>query len=559
MDCPLQILPIGGLGEIGMNCMLIGHRDRWVMVDCGVQWPDADDIGVERILPDLSFLARWADKIEAVVITHGHEDHIGALPWVLPTLHSVPVYATAFTRELIRHRLTEHKSWTEEAVTVVAPGARFQAGPFEVEPLRVTHSLPDCVALVLRCADGTIVHTGDWKIDEDPLDGERFDREGLKRVGDEGVTLLLSDSTNASVPGRTRGEREVAEGLAPHIEEWDGRIILAQFASNLHRLRSVVALAEATNRKLIFAGRSLWRYLEAARRDGRAPIDPSKVIDISKAGDFAARETLVVTTGSQGEPQAALRRASLGRHPSLQVGRGDLVLHSARVIPGNEAGVYDMFNQLARRGARLVAGRRTNIHASGHARQEEQKEMLQLLRPGHFVPVHGEYTFLQDHAAIAEELGVEGITVVENGEVFGVRPGATARDVTWTGRVDYHPLESRYNDGKATGTYDDLRLSERKRLAWNGVVVVDITVARDDAGRYQVSDTAAHTRAMWTDEGKLVTEIETTAATAATGTERGAPLTDLVENVEKAVRGLCRRRLDRKPEVLVIPHAGGLQ
>ena len=206
----------------------------------------------------------------------------------------------------------------------------------------------------------------------------------------------------------------------------------------------------------------------------------------------------------------------------------------------------------------MVSGRGSGIHASGHARQDEQREMLQLLRPGHFVPVHGEYTFLQDHAAIAKDLGVDGITVVENGEVFGVRPGATAREVAWSGRIDIHGLESRYNDGKATGTYEEMRLSQRRRLAWNGMVVVEMTVARDDAGRYQVSDTTAQTRAMWTDEGKIVTEIETAADRAATGTQRGASLADLVGNVETAVRGLCRRRLDRKPEILVIPHTGRL-
>ncbi len=460
MDPPLKVLPIGGLGEIGMNCMLIGRRGRWVMVDCGVQFPDAGEIGVERRLPDVRFLETWRDRVEAVVITHGHEDHIGALPWVLPVLSlGVPVFASRFTRELIRLRLSEHGRWTEDLVTEHRPGERFAAGPFEVEPLRVTHSLPDCSALVLRSADGTIVHTGDWKHDPDPVDGERLDQEGFERVGREGVTLLLSDSTNVMTPGRTVGEREVGRALLDRVAAWPGRVVVAQFSSNLHRLAGLAAAATATGRKLVLSGNSLHKYLEAAARAGMAPVDPGAVVDVSRLDQVPAEEALVVSTGSQGETLAALTRAARGQHRHLLLGRGDLILHSARVIPGNEGPVYDMFNKLSRRGCELVYGRDSGIHASGHAREGELRDMIRWLRPAHFVPIHGEYTFLRRHAAVALEEGVGGATVVGNGEVFGFGAGSHAGEVSDTARVAVPGIGILYNDGPATGDRAAFRTS----------------------------------------------------------------------------------------------------
>jgi len=556
MEFPLQILPIGGLGKIGMNCMLIGARDRWIMVDCGIQFPPVTLIGAERIIPDTATIARWRDKIEAVVITHGHEDHIGALPWVLPVLDpAVPVFASRFTTRLIEHRLSEHNLWDPERMHVYMPGERFDAGPFEVEPIRVTHSLPDCSALALRSEDGTILHTGDWKIDEEPMDGDHFDRAALERLGDEGVQLLLSDSTNILSPGRTRSESEVARGLPRWIDGWPGRVIVTQFASNLHRMRALAQVAEASDRQLVFCGRSLWRYYEAAAGAGRAPFAPGTVMDIDDAKSLDPRRALVVTTGSQGERRAALARAATGDHRHLVVGTGDRVIHSARVIPGNEADVYEMFNQLSLRGADLVAGRNTGVHASGHACQDELAEMFRLVRPAHFVPIHGEYTFLRGHAELAKKHDVPETTVLQNGERFGLRPGTKRGSVADTARLDIELLDTLYNDGPVTADADDLHLKERRRIAWNGVALVDITVRREPDGRLH-GDARVQTRAMWDDGGTLPGALAVVAERAVHSCPPRTPVKEVEEAVAASVRRAFRKATDKRPDVVVVLHQG---
>jgi len=561
MEFPLQILPVGGLGKIGMNCMLVGHRDRWIMVDCGVQFPPVTLIGVERQLPDVAMLGRWRDKIEAVVITHGHEDHIGALPWVLPALDpATPIYATDFTTHLIHHRLDEHGGWDADRMRRFTPGRRFKAGPFEVEPIRVTHSIPDCSALALRTEDGTIIHTGDWKIDDEPMDGEHFDRDAFERLGQEGVHLLLSDSTNILSPGRTRSESAVARALPRWVEGWDGRIIVTQFASNLHRLRAVADVARQTGRKLVLGGRSIWRYLEAATATGRSPFPPGTALDIEDAADLDPRETLLVTTGSQGERRAALARAAEGDHRHLVVGTGDRILHSARVIPGNEAPVFDMFNQLALRGAQVVSGRDSGIHASGHAQRDELAELLRLVRPAHFVPVHGEYTFLRAHADLARELGLPGTTVLQNGERFGVRPGATPGPATVadTARLGIETLDTLYNDGPVTGDAESMHLRDRRRIAWNGIILIDAAIRRQPDARL---DPTVHVqlRSMWDDDGALPKALELVAERAIRACPPRTPLKEVEEAVAASVRRAVRKATEKRPDVIVLLHLGRAQ
>jgi beta-CASP RNase J family ribonuclease len=558
LDHPLQVMPIGGLGEIGMNCMLVGCRDRWVMVDCGVQFPDPLELGAERKLPDLGFIASMRDRIEAIVITHGHEDHIGALPWVLPILGDIPVFAGAFTTELIRERVSEHGLWNSGLVTLHEPNTPFQAGPFEVEPIRVTHSLPECSSLVLRSEDGTILHTGDWKIDEQPMDGEDFDREAFERVGKEGVTLLLSDSTNIMTPGRTLGERVVADNLIKLIQGTDDRVVVALFASNLHRVRGLVEAAETSGRQLMFAGRSLWKYLRAASRVGRAPIDPGRVLDIDKITQIAPEKSLILATGTQGETMATLRRAATGKHPHLTLGRGDLVVHSARVIPGNETSAYETFNQISRRGADLMYGGRTGLHASGHARQDELEELIRLLNPAHMVPIHGEHTFLRRHAALADKVLPAGCTVLSNGEIFGFGAGANHGQIRSEARIAQHHLNIYYNDGPATGDYDDMRIRERLRVAWNGLVMLSVRWddAKEDART--VSEVRLEVRALWSDDGKLVQEVEKVAKDAIESADPKLSLTELEELTAQRVRAHCRKRTGKRPEVIVfLPRTGG--
>jgi beta-CASP RNase J family ribonuclease len=553
VDLPLSILPLGGLREIGMNAMLIGHRDRWVLVDCGVQFPDIWELGAQRRLLDLGLLRRWRDRIEAVLITHGHEDHIGCLPWALPMLDpAVPVHATGFARELIRRRLSEHLVDADDRIHVYRPGQVFQAGPFEVEAIRVTHSLPDCCALVLRSEGGTILHTGDWKIDERPMDGDHFDRAAFERVGRDGVTLLLSDSTNIRAEGRAGDEREAVEALRRTIVPCQGRVIVTLFASNLHRIRGLAEIAQETGRRLVLAGRSLEEYVRCAARVERAPFAPGSPAELSRLGDLEDRRVLVVSTGSQGERAAALMRAAERKHPNFEVKKGDLLIHSARVIPGNEASVYHMLNLLAMQGAQVVHGRSGTFHVSGHARQDELAEMFRLVRPAHLVPVHGEYTFLQAHAEFARRHKLPDATVVMNGELFSIGAGKTpseARDFGKTGEVE---LKLLYNDGAATGDAEAMLLSERRRIAWHGIIVATLTIASEGAASPFTAVAAIETRALWTDAGALLEELRAIAEATVRACPPRTPTAEIEAQVGMALRRLARKRLDKKPEVIVV-------
>ncbi|GJP70920.1 hypothetical protein CLOP_g1814 [Closterium sp. NIES-67] len=413
---PLRVLPIGGVGEIGMNCMLVGHRDRYVMIDAGLMFPDYDEVGMQRVLPDTAFIHRWRHKIEALIITHGHEDHIGALPWVLPALDpSTPVFATGFTMQLVKRRLKEHNLPFEKRCKAVQMRTPFTAGPFQVEPVRVTHSIPDCCGLVLRCDDGTIFHTGDWKIDEDPLDGRKFDREFLEGCPRRG--------TNSLAPGRTTSESSVAAALMDAVLAAKGRVITTQFASNVHRLGAIKAAADAAGRRLApgVPGHVAAHLPRCAFRDGQAPFDPSVLLKAEDMSAFSPRDLLIVTTGSQGEPRAALNLASYGTSRMLQLNSDDTVLYSAKMIPGNETRVVKMMNRIALQGPRILQGREHGLHTSGHAYREEQQEAIRLVQPQHFLPVHGEYAFLKEHELLAQRQGIRH-TVISNGEMVGVAP-----------------------------------------------------------------------------------------------------------------------------------------
>ncbi|PSR95932.1 Ribonuclease [Actinidia chinensis var. chinensis] len=387
---PLRVIPIGGLGEIGMNCMLVGNYDRYILIDAGIMFPDYDMLGVQKIIPDTTFIRKWSHKIEAVIITHGHEDHIGALPWVIPALDShTPIFASSFTMELIKKRLIEFGIFVPSRLKVFRTRKRFSAGPFEIEPITVTHSIPDCCGLVLRCADGTILHTGDWKIDESPLDGKVFDREALEELSKEGVTLMMSDSTNVLSPGRTLSETVVADALLRHISAAKGRVVTTQFSSNIHRLGSIKAAADLTGRKLVFVGMSLRTYLDAAWKDGKAPIDPSTLA----------------------EPRAALNLASHGSSHLLKLSKEDIILYSAKVIPGNETRVMKMFNRISEIGSTIIMGKNEKLHSSGHGYRDELEEVLKIVKPQHFLPIHGELVFLKEHELLGKSTGIRHTTV----------------------------------------------------------------------------------------------------------------------------------------------------
>lgn len=557
---PIRVLPIGGLGEIGMNCMLVGNYDRYILIDAGVMFPDYDELGVQKIIPDTTFIKRWSHKIEAVVITHGHEDHIGALPWVIPVLDSqTPIYASSFTMELIKKRLKESGIFIPSRLNVFRCRNKFLAGPFEVEPLRVTHSIPDCCGLVLRCKDGTIFHTGDWKIDESPLDGKVFDREALEELSKEGVTLMMSDSTNILSPGRTLSESVVAESLLRHISSAKGRVITTQFASNIHRICSVKAAADLTGRKLVFVGMSLRTYLDAAFRDGKAPMDPSTLVKVEEIDSYAPKDLLIVTTGSQAEPRAALNIASFGGSHSLKLTKEDIILYSAKVIPGNETRVMKMFNRISELGPTLVMGRNELLHTSGHGYREELEEVLRIVKPQHFLPVHGELLFLKEHELVGKSTGIKHTAVIKNGEMLGVSHLRNRRVLSnGFALLGKEELQLMYSDGdKAFGTSTELCIDERLRIAFDGIIVVCMEIVRPQnmngplqtglKGKIKIS-----TRCLWLDKGKLLDALYKAAHAALASCPVNCPLLHMERIVSEVLRKVVRKYCSRRPEVIAI-------
>ncbi|KAL9375501.1 hypothetical protein Peur_032380 [Populus x canadensis] len=557
---PLRIVPIGGLGEIGMNCMLVGNFDRYILIDAGVMFPDYDELGVQKIIPDTTFIRRWRHKIEAVIITHGHEDHIGALPWVIPALdHHTPIYASSFTMELIKKRLKENGIFVPSRLKVFKTKRKFAAGPFEIEPIRVTHSIPDCCGLVLRCADGTILHTGDWKIDESPLDGKKFDRETLEELSKEGVTLMMSDSTNILSPGRTISESVVADALLRRISAAKGRIITTQFASNIHRLGSVKAAADLTGRKMVFVGMSLRTYLDAAWKDGKAPIDPSTLVKVEDIDAYAPKDLLIVTTGSQAEPRAALNLASYGSSHALKLNKEDVILYSAKVIPGNESRVMKMMNRISEIGSTIVIGKNELLHTSGHGYRGELEEVLKIVKPQHFLPIHGELLFLKEHELLGKSTGIQHTTVIKNGEMLGVSHLRNRR-VLSNGFVSLgkENLQLMYNDGdKAFGTSTELCVDERMRIATDGIVVVSMEILRPQNADGLVENSLKGkikitTRCLWLDKGKLLDALHKAAHAALSSCPVNCPLAHMERTVSEVLRKMVRKYSGKRPEVIAV-------
>ncbi|KAG6746148.1 hypothetical protein POTOM_050662 [Populus tomentosa] len=557
---PLRIVPIGGLGEIGMNCMLVGNFDRYILIDAGVMFPDYDELGVQKIIPDTTFIRRWRHKIEAVIITHGHEDHIGALPWVIPALdHHTPIYASSFTMELIKKRLKENGIFVPSRLKVFKTKRKFAAGPFEIEPIRVTHSIPDCCGLVLRCADGTILHTGDWKIDESPLDGKFFDRETLEELSKEGVTLMMSDSTNVLSPGRTMSESVVADALLRRISAAKGRIITTQFASNIHRLGSVKAAADLTGRKMVFVGMSLRTYLDAAWKDGKAPIDPSTLVKVEDIDAYAPKDLLIVTTGSQAEPRAALNLASYGSSHALKLNKEDVILYSAKVIPGNESRVMKMMNRISEIGSTIVIGKNELLHTSGHGYRGELEEVLKIVKPQHFLPIHGELLFLKEHELLGKSTGIHHTAVIKNGEMLGVSHLRNRR-VLSNGFVSLgkENLQLMYNDGdKAFGTSTELCVDERMRIATDGIVVVSMEILRPQNADGLVENSLKGkikitTRCLWLDKGKLLDALHKAAHAALSSCPVNCPLAHMERTVSELLRKMVRKYSGKRPEVIAI-------
>jgi ribonuclease J len=466
----LRFIPLGGLGEIGLNMAAFEYGEDIVVVDCGLMFPEPYMLGIDLVIPDISYLRNKIDRVRGIFLTHGHEDHIGALPFVLQDI-SPPVYGTALTLGFVREKLKEYDLDRVADLRVVKPREKVSVGAFEVEFIRVAHSIVDGCALAIRTPEGVVIHTGDFKLDQTPVDGQLTDLATFVRYGEEGVLALMSDSTNVEREGYTLSERLVGEAFAEMFPQCRGRIIVAAFSSNIHRVQQVVDAAAANGRKVLLNGRSMVANVQIARELGYLNIPEGILIDLKDLPRLPKEEVCMITTGSQGEPMSSLTRIAMDDHKQIKLEKGDTVILSSRFIPGNEKTISDLINHLYRRGAEVYHEKVSEVHVSGHASQEELKLMLNLVRPKFFVPVHGEYRHLVKHAQLAQRVGIpaDNCILAVNGEVVGFDGGAAGIVGTVeTGRV--------FVDGKGVGDVGDVVLKDRKHLSKDGMVIVIIAI-----------------------------------------------------------------------------------
>jgi ribonuclease J len=472
-DQKLQIIPIGGLGEFGMNSMALRYGDDIIVVDAGMMFPDSELLGVDIVTPDFAYLEQHAKMVRGLILTHGHEDHIGGVPFLLSTL-KIPVYGTEFTLALVERRLDEHEMLDDVTLNKVKPGDRVKLGPFEIEFIRVTHSIVSCVALAITTPLGVVIHTGDFKVDPTPTDNELFDLHTFAEYGKRGVLLLLSDSTNVDRPGYTESERAVRPRLEELFSRCERRLVISCFSSSIHRLQQILDLANEYGRKVAFLGRSMLSVTEIAHSMGLLSIPDSILLRPQDIMQTAPEKVAIVASGTQGEPMSALSRVAVDNHKHLYLQPGDTVVLSSRIIPGNEKAIYRMMNHIARRGADLVYGSmRPPVHVSGHASEEELKLILNLVRPRYFVPVHGEYRQLSKHAQLAQHLrfaGLEETFVLETGDTLEIdKLGARRGDKITVGRVCI-------DSGSLDDVVEDMIIRDRRHLSEDGFVLPIIAI-----------------------------------------------------------------------------------
>jgi len=472
-DQKLHIIPIGGLGEFGMNSMALRYGDDIIVIDAGMMFPESELLGVDIVTPDFAYLEQNAKMVRGLILTHGHEDHIGGVPFLLATLN-IPVYGTEFTLALVERRLDEHEMLDDVTLNKVKAGDRIKLGPFEIEFIRVTHSIVSCVALAITTPLGVVIHTGDFKVDPTPTDNELFDLHTFAEYGKRGVLLLMSDSTNVDRPGYTESERAVRPRLEELFSRSERRLVISCFSSSIHRLQQILDLAQEYGRKVAFLGRSMLSVTEIAHSMGLLSIPDSTLLRPQDIMQSAPEKVAVVVSGTQGEPMSALSRVAVDNHKHLYLQPGDTVVLSSRIIPGNEKSIYRMMNHIARRGADLVYGSmRPPVHVSGHASEEELKLILNLVRPRYFVPIHGEYRHLSKHAQLAQHLrfaGLEETFVLETGDTLELdKRGARRGDKITVGRICI-------DSGSLDDVVEDMVIRDRRHLSEDGFVLPIIAI-----------------------------------------------------------------------------------
>jgi ribonuclease J len=549
---PVDVVPLGGLGEFGLNMMAISCGDTTIVIDAGAMFPEPDLPGVDLIVPDLAYLEARRGQIKALVLTHGHEDHIGGVPYVLRLLDG-PVYGTPLTLALVAPKLEEHGIEPPHGTVVIRPRDVAVIGPFTLEFIRVTHSMPDCVAVAVRTPQGVLLHTGDFKIDQTPLDGEAFDLHRLAQLGAEGVLALFCDSTNIDRRGYTGSEIDVEDAFEEIFTSTEGKIVVATFASSLYRAQIIADLAAKFDRRVAFVGRGMIENSQIGQRLGHLHIPAGVIVKDSEVPDLPARDVVCLATGSQGEPNAALSRIAIDDHRHVRLDEGDCVVLSARAIPGNEKAIGRVMNHIARRGVDVVTEANRHVHVSGHGSEEELKLVLSLVRPRFFVPIHGEYRQLAHHARIARLVSDglpsrAGVLTAEDGDLirFDAEGGRIADRVT-TGRV--------LIDGTRVGEVDDEVLRDRRHIAADGLVVPVVAINRQTGQVEGVPEIVA--RGFVTSDGDRddVLEEGSTLLTSVIGGCGVEERTDpglMQERIRLELKRYLRKRTGRRPLVLPV-------
>jgi ribonuclease J len=545
----LRVLPLGGLGEIGKNMTVVEHDGRIVVVDTGLMFPTAEMLGIDLVLPDFSYLRDRIDDIEAIVLTHGHEDHVGALPFVLREIGTPPViYGGALTIGLVRSKLEEHRM-RDAPLEVLEPGDRVPLGPFELELVHMSHSIPDSCAVVLRSELGPLVITGDYKFDQTPVDGNPADVSRLAELGAEGVLCLCGDSTNADRAGVAPSESSVGPALLDLFARCRGRIIVTSFASNVHRVQQVVDAAAELDRRVALVGRSMRKNFNIASNLGIAEIPDGLVIPAKEIESFPDHKVVVISTGSQGEPLSALRRMAHADHPDVELHSGDTVIFSATPVPGNERSVNETIDRIFEIGAEVITAADAPIHASGHGWQEELKLMLNLTRPRYVMPFHGDHKRLRLHARLAESVGIDPE------RIFRARNGLALRiDGDGASLVQEVPAGMIFVDGVDIGDPDDVALRDRRALSADGVFIVVATISSDDGSQVAPPEIIFRGVPFVDEADGVVTElrdvVSDSLANAARHEERETTLVQ--QDLHDDVAAFVYERLRRRPMVLPV-------
>ena len=545
----LELIPLGGVGEFGMNCMAVRYDDEMIVIDAGMGFPEESVYGVDVCVPDFDFLEEFRDNITAIILTHGHEDHLGALPYILKKFN-VPVYASHFTVGLAERKLAEHDLLNDVLIHRVEPRQVVELGPFKIEFIRASHSLVDCFSLAIKTPVGTIVHTGDYKVDETPVIGEPIDLRTLRSYGQEGVLALLSDSTNATVPGRTPSERAVIPAFEEIFSETAGRIVVAAFASSIHRIQIVLDVAQQFNRKVCVLGRSMQKNVEIADELGYLDIPDGLLVSLGETKHLDDSEIVFLVTGSQGEPRAALSQMATQSYKGLVIEEGDTVVLSARIIPGNERAISRLIGYIYKRGANIIEEKRRLIHVSGHASQEDIRIMTEAVRPKFVIPIHGEYRmlfrhkeFVKNHLGYAEE----NIILIENGDVLEL-------DGERAVVVDKRQVGRTFIDDTGFEEIDSGTVRERKQLAYDGVVSLVVTVNEATGGLENPPEIV--TRGLLGADGsngfiKDAQRVVTKAVESASPSER-RDATLLKEHVRVELKRFIQKKTGAKPVILPV-------